>query len=138
MDTGTWIALVGVVLTAIGLVIPTVLSNRSSTKTEYRKAAAPILTKLTQEIDAISRGTYPFRSIKESELFQLYPFASRRLQKRLKEAYNSYTEGHDSARTKHWHDEHPDGIVFFPAGFIITNPGEVLHKIEPLRKILSL
>ncbi|EAM7299645.1 hypothetical protein GN476_19425 [Salmonella enterica] len=138
MDTGTWIALVGVIFTATGIVLPTILSNRSSAKMEYRKAAAPILTKLTQEIDAISRGTYPFRSIKEPELFQLYPFASKRLQKRLKEAYISYNQGHDSARTKHWHDEHPDEIVFFPAGFVIMNPGEVLCKLEPLRKILSL
>ncbi|EAA7571129.1 hypothetical protein GY69_005225 [Salmonella enterica subsp. enterica] len=116
MDTETWIALVGVALTATGLVLPTIFSNISSTRTEYRKAAAPLLIKLNQEIDAISKGIYPFRSIKESELFQLYPFASKRLQKRLKIAYISYTKGRESARTKHWHDEHPDEIVFFRWG----------------------
>lgn len=138
MDTGTWITLVGVVLTAVGLVLPAILSNRASTKTEYRKAAAPILAKLTQEINAIRGGVYPFRNISETELFQLYPFASKRLQKQLTKAYILYTLGHDSAQTRHWHDEHPDEIVFFPAGFIILNPGIVLYKFEPLRKLLSL
>ena len=138
MDTGTWIALAGVALTAIGLVLPAILTNVSSTKTEYRKIAAPLLVKLTQEINAINQGTYPFRSIKESEIFQLYPFASRRLQKRLYEAYISYTQGHESARTELWHNEHPDEIVFFPMGFIIMNPGEVRYRLEPLRKVLSV
>jgi len=70
MDTNT-LAVVGVNLTTLGLFLPGIVSNASSRKKEDRKAAAPILTKLLVEIETISNGSYPFRTINESDLYTL-------------------------------------------------------------------
>ena len=137
MDTNTLIAVVGVSFTALGLFLPGIVSNASSRKKEYRKVAAPILTRLLVEIETISNGSYPFRTINESDLYTLLPFTPPQWKAELMAGFYTYLDAHSIAETRHWHDDHPADLVFFPTAFIVSNPDEVLKRMEPLKKILS-
>ena len=133
-----WIAIIGVAVTAIGVFVPHLLSSRSACKARFREIAKPFLEKLLNEIEAIEGGSYPFRKIRESELKHLLHQIPSRRRKAFQHAIDQYLEAHSIAITKHWHDEYPsDGQVFFPGSFVITNPIEVLEKLEPLKKALS-
>lgn len=132
------ITVIGVLLTLAGLFVPSLISNHSSRKAEFRKQSAPMLGKLLSEIEAIQGGSYPYRLISDTDFYQLLPYAPACRRKAIRDAYASYQEAHSVADTKHWHDEHPsDGTVFFPASFIITNPDEVLKKMQSLKGELS-
>jgi len=132
------ISVIGVILTLLGLFIPSLISNHSSRKAEFRKHSAPLRGKLLSEIEAIEGGSYPFRLISDADFNQLLPYAPRRRKNALLDAYTSYLDAHTMATTKHWHDEHPsDGMLFFPTGFSVTNSDEVMKKMQPLKKELS-
>lgn len=132
------LTVIGVLLTLAGLFVPSLISNHSSRQAAFRKQSAPILSKLLTEIKAIEGGSYPFRLISYTDFYQLLPHASGRRRKNLEAAYSSYLEAHEIAVTSHWHDEHPsDGTIFFPASFIITNPSEVLEKMQSLKSELN-
>ncbi|MBE5251750.1 hypothetical protein [Mixta mediterraneensis] len=138
LGLSNWIAIIGVVIAVIGIITPHFLSVKSSVKTRFREAAAPLLEKLLDEIEAIEGGSYPFRKIRESELKKLLHLIPNRNRKKFQFAIDQYLEAHDIAITKHWHDENPsDGPVFFPASFVIKNPDEVLVKMSHLKKELS-
>ena len=51
--------------------------------------------------------------------------------------FYTYLDAHSIAETRHWHDDHPADLVFFPTAFIVSNPDEVLKKMEPLKKYLA-
>ncbi|EIH9537412.1 hypothetical protein [Escherichia coli] len=132
------ITVIGVLLTLAGLFVPSLISNYSSRKAEFRKQSAPVLEKLLSEIEAIQGGSYPHKLISYNDFYQLLSYAPARRKKAIMRAYASYLEAHSVAITKHWHDEHPsDGTVFFPASFIVTNPTEVLEKMQSLKKELT-
>ncbi|QJT80418.1 hypothetical protein [Kosakonia sp. MUSA4] len=132
------ISVIGMLLTLAGLFVPSLISNHSSRKAEFRKQSAPLLEKLLSEIDAIEGGSSPFRLISDADFYQLLPYAPGRRRKALNKAYASYLDAHSIAITKHWHDENPsDGAIFFPASFILTNPNEVLEKMQFLKTELS-
>lgn len=133
------VALAGVALTAIGLFLPGWFSRRSAKKEEFRAAARPLLEKLLVEIDLMSDGTYPYRTITKTDMYKLLPRTPKGRKEALKNAYDQYVEAHQStAITKHWHDENPSDTALFPASFIITNPDEVIKQMESFKKQLSL
>ncbi|WP_318386417.1 hypothetical protein [Enterobacter sp.] len=132
------LTVIGVLLTLAGLFVPSLISNHASRKAEFRKQSAPILANLLTEIKAIEGGSYAFMLIRDSDFYQLLPYASGRRRKKLEAAYSAYLEAHHIAVTLHWHDEHPsDRTIFFPGSFIVTNPDEVLEKMQSLRTELS-
>ncbi|QSW36840.1 hypothetical protein KQ929_13310 [Leclercia pneumoniae] len=132
------ITIIGVLLTLAGLFVPSLISNHSSRKAEFRKQSAPVLEKLLSEIQAIQGGSYPHKLISYTDFYQLLPYVPVRRRKAIRDAYASYLEAHSVAVTKHWHDVHPSsGTVFFPASFIVTNPAEVLEKMQRLKKELT-
>jgi len=132
------LTVIGVLLTLAGLFVPSLISNHSSRQAEFRKQSAPILANLLTEIKAIEGGSYAFRLISDSDFYQLLPHAPGLRRGKLEAAYSAYLEAHHIAVTKHWHDEHPsDGTIFFPGSFIVTNPSEVLEKMQSLRTELS-
>ncbi|WP_025122253.1 MULTISPECIES: hypothetical protein [unclassified Serratia (in: enterobacteria)] len=138
MDMNLAVAVAGVSLTAIGLILPGWISRRSAEKKEFREAARPVLEKLLVEIDLMSDGTYPYRTITKTDMNKLLPRTPKGRKEALKNAYDLYVEAHQStAKTKHWHDESPSGGVFFPASFIVTNPDDVIKQMEPFKKQLS-
>ncbi|AOV13588.1 hypothetical protein BJF97_22180 [Klebsiella sp. LTGPAF-6F] len=69
------ISVIGVILTLLGLFIPSLISNHSSRKAEFRKHSAPLRGKLLSEIEAIEGGSYPFRLISDADFNQLLPYA---------------------------------------------------------------
>ncbi|MDA3133834.1 hypothetical protein FD682_13655 [Atlantibacter subterranea] len=104
----------------------------------YRTAAAPVIKLLTSEMHLVSAGEYPFSLITEAEIYELYPYLNEKQQILLTEAYDLYTEALTStANIRHRGEEHPSSMIDFPKGFIITNPQEVLKKMEPLRQVLA-
>ena len=132
------LTVIGVLLTLAGLFVPSLISNHSSRQVEFRKHSAPILPKLLTEMKAIEGGSYPFRLISDTDFYQLLPHASGRRRKKLEAAYSAYLEAHHIAAILHWHDERPsDGTISFPGSFIVTNPDEVLEKMQSLRAELS-
>ncbi len=132
------ITVIGVLLTLAGLFVPSLISNHASRNAEFRKQSAPILGRLLSEMEAIAGGSYPYRLISDTDFHQLLPYAPGRRKRALRDAYACYQEAHSVAVTKHWHDEHPsDGTVFFPASLIVTNPAEVLEKMQSLKIELS-
>ncbi|WP_455853143.1 hypothetical protein [Pantoea endophytica] len=138
LGLSNWIAIIGVLIAAIGIIAPHFISGRGSARAKLRAAAAPVLEKLLDEIDAIEGGSYPFRKIRESELKKLLHLTPGRKRKKFQYAIGQYMEAHEIAITKHWSDENPsDGPVFFPASFVIKNPDEVLVKMSHLKKELS-
>lgn len=138
MDMNIAVAVASVILTAIGVFLPIWISRVSAEKKQFREAAQPVLEKLLFEIDLISDGTYPYRTITKADMYKLLPRTPKGRRMALKNAYDLYVEAHQStAETKPWHDENPSGGVFFPASFIITNPDEVIKQMEPFKKQLS-
>ncbi|HHQ4311120.1 hypothetical protein AAH211_01935 [Serratia fonticola] len=138
MDMNFAVAVAGVSLTAIGLFLPGWISRRSAEKKEFRDAAGPVLEKLLVEIDLISDGTYPYRTITKADMHKLLPRTPKARKEALKSAYDLYVEAHQStAKTKNWQDESLSGGVFFPASFIVTNPDDVIKQMEPFKKQLS-
>lgn len=138
MDMNLAVAVAGVSLTAIGLFLPGWISRRSAEKKEFRDAAGPVLEKLLVEIDLISDGTYPYRSITEKDMLKLHPHVSKMRKRSLDNAFNLYLEAHQTtAKTKHWRNESHSREVFSPMIFIILNPEETLKQMKPLQRELS-
>ncbi|EAU1516107.1 hypothetical protein DYJ26_22175 [Salmonella enterica] len=134
------IPIIGLFLAAAGLFIPSLISSRSSRRREFKAASAPLLIKLLEERTMISKGSYPFRTLTEDELFKVFPFATKRKQKRLLAAFYRYVNAHDKiAQARHYHSERPyDGGPFFAFSFTVSNPDEVLKEIDPLIDELTL
>ncbi|EBR9318642.1 hypothetical protein CC707_14765 [Salmonella enterica subsp. enterica serovar Panama] len=128
------IPIIGLFLAAAGLFIPSLISSRSSRRREFKAASAPLLIKLLEERTMISKGSYPFRTLTEDELFKVFPFATKRKQKRLLAAFYRYVNAHDKiAQARHYHSDLPyDGGAFFVFSFTIDNPDEALKEIKPL------
>lgn len=132
------ISVIGVLLTLLGLFVPSLISSYSSRNVEFRNLSAPLLGKLLCEMDAIAGGSYQFRLISDADFNQILPYAPRYRRKALRRAYASYLDAHSIAITKHWHDAPPsDGTIFFPASLILVNSTEVMEKMVPLKKELS-
>ncbi|ECI5662705.1 hypothetical protein DUR03_25750, partial [Salmonella enterica subsp. diarizonae] len=79
-------------------------------------------------------------TLTEDELFKVFPFATKRKQKRLLVAFHHYMNAHDKvAKIRHYHSERPyDGGPFFAFSFTVSNPDEVLKEIDPLIDELTL
>jgi hypothetical protein len=112
------ISVIGVILTLLGLFIPSLISNHSSRKAEFRKHSAPLLGKLLSEIEAIEGGSYPFRLISDADFNQLLPYAPRRRKNALLDAYTSYLDAHTMPpRSTGTMNIHPMEC-YFPDGFL--------------------
>lgn len=129
---------IGLVIPVLAIFLPPLFNRLSASRKIYRAAATPVLDKLLIEISALKRGSYPFQTVREDDIYRLYSYVNPRRRKGLVKAYEQYLEAHRIAVTVHWDDENPsDGAVFFPASFVIKNPEEVLSRMEPLLKELS-
>ena len=129
---------IGLVIPVLAIFLPPLFNRFSASQKAFRSAAAPILDKLMIEMSALRTGSYPFQTVHEDDIYRLYSYVSTRKRNSLVKAYEQYLVAHKIAKTVHWHDENPsDGSVFFPASFAITNPVEVLSRMEPLLKELS-
>lgn len=136
MDFKTFV--IGIAIPTLAIVIPWLNNRFSASRKAYRSAALPVMDKLLVEISSLKRGSYPFQTVREDDIYRLYSYVSSRKRKRLVKAYEQYLEAHKIAETVHWHDENPsDGSVFFPASFVIKNPEEVLSRMNLLLKELS-
>ncbi|MDC7862231.1 hypothetical protein [Pantoea ananatis] len=128
---------IGLFIAVLALFIPSFISGRKADKTLYNQAASPLLNKLLIEKMAIKNGSYPFKTIKEEEVFRLFSFVSKRKRKNLERAYQLYCEAHASAVTSHLHDDHHSGNVTFVNAFVIKNADEVLKKMKPFENQLT-
>ncbi|EJA5988947.1 hypothetical protein OD507_004606 [Salmonella enterica] len=128
------IPIIELLLAAAGIFIPSFIGIGLSRRSAFKAASAPLLIKLLEERMMISKGSYPFRSLTEDELFKVFPFATKRKQKRLLVAFHRYMNAHDKiAQARHYHSDLPyDGGAFFVFSFTIDNPDEVLKEIKPL------
>lgn len=128
------IPIIELLLAAAGIFIPSFIGIGLSRRSAFKAESAPLLIKLLEERTMISKGSYPFRSLTEDELFKVFPFATKRKQKRLLAAFYRYVNAHDKiAQARHYHSAPPyDGGAFFVFSFTIDNPDEVLKEIKPL------
>lgn len=134
------IPIIELLLAAAGIFIPAFIGICLSRRSAFKAASAPLLIKLLEERTMISKGSYPFRTLTEDELFKVFPFATKRKQKRLLVAFHHYMNAHDKvAKIRHYHSERPyDGGPFFAFSFTVSNPDEVLKEIDPLIDELTL
>lgn len=129
---------IGLVIPVLAIFLPPLFNRFSASRKAFRSAAAPILDKMLIEMSALRKGSYPFQTVHEDDIYRLYSYVNSRRRKSLVKAYEQYLEAHKIAETVHWHDENPsNGSVFFPASFVIRNPEEVLSRMNPLLKELS-
>lgn len=129
---------IGLLLAFAALFVLATINAFFPRQKNYRTAVAPVMKLLTSEMNLVSAGEYPFRLITEAEIYELYPYLNEKQQILLTEAYDLYTEALTStAKIRHRGEEHPSLMIDFPKGFIITNPQEVLKKMEPLRQALA-
>ncbi|EHG4771080.1 hypothetical protein J3916_004182 [Salmonella enterica] len=134
------IPIIELLLAAAGIFTPAFIGICLSRRSAFKAASAPLLIKLLEERTMISKGSYPFRTLTEDELFKVFPFATKRKQKRLLVAFHHYMNAHDKvAKIRHYHSERPyDGGPFFAFSFTVSNPDEVLKEIDPLIDELTL
>ncbi|EEP7760182.1 hypothetical protein HCK34_003315 [Salmonella enterica] len=128
------IPIIELLLAAAGIFIPSFIGIGLSRRSAFKAASAPLLIKFLEERTMISKGSYPFRTLTEDELFKVFPLATKRKQKRLLVAFHRYMNAHDKiAQARHYHSDLPyDGGAFFVFSFTIDNPDEVLKEIKPL------